>query len=79
MQKFSLLSFLKEHIDIEEPFILGCSAGPDSMFLLYKILETPYRKNLIAAYFNHNTRTQCKEEESFLLELGKKEGFQVEI
>ena len=49
------------------------------MFLLYKILETPYRKNLIAAYFNHNTREQCKHEEAFLLELGKKEGFQVEI
>ena len=79
MQNFSLLSFLENNISLDEPFILGCSTGADSMFLLYKILETPYRKNLIAAYFNHNTRKQCKEEESFLLKIGKKEGFKVEI
>lgn len=79
MRDISLLPFLEKHLTLDEPFILACSTGADSMFLLYKILETPYRKNLVAAYFNHNTRTQCKQEEDFLLELGKKEGFQVEI
>lgn len=76
---FSLLPFLEKHLSHDEPFILGCSTGADSMYLLYKILETPYKKNLIAAYFNHHTRDQCQQEEAFLQELGKKEGFQVEI
>lgn len=79
MKNFSLLPFLEKNLTPNEPFILWCSTWADSMFLLYKILETPYKKNLIAAYFNHNTRKQCAEEESFLQELGKQEGFQVEI
>ena len=79
MKEFSLLPFLEKYLSLDEPFILACSTWADSMFLLYKILETPYRKNLIAAYFNHNTREQCRQEEDFLLELGKKEGFQLEI
>jgi len=49
------------------------------MYLLYHILQTPFKYNLVACYFNHNTREQCKDEEDFLLELGKKEGFEVEI
>ena len=49
------------------------------MFLLYKILETHYKKNLIVAYFNHHTREQCQQEEDYLIDLWKKEGIQVEI
>ncbi|MCH8519063.1 tRNA lysidine(34) synthetase TilS [Candidatus Gracilibacteria bacterium] len=79
MQNFSLLPFFEKYLKPDEPFILGCSTGADSIFLLSKILETPYRKNLIAAYFNHHTRCQCEEEAYFLQELGKKEDFIVEI
>ncbi len=75
----TLLPFLEKHLTPDEPFILACSTWADSMFLLYHILQTPYKKNMVAAYFNHNTREQCKQEEEFLLELWKKEGFQVEI
>jgi len=49
------------------------------MFLLYKILETPYRKNLVACYFNHKTRPETEDEEQFLIKFGKKEGFEVEV
>jgi hypothetical protein len=39
------------------------------MFLLYKILETKYAKNIIACYFNHKTRLETDLEERFLEEL----------
>ncbi|QFR39317.1 tRNA lysidine(34) synthetase TilS [Candidatus Gracilibacteria bacterium 28_42_T64] len=71
--------FLTQYIKPDEKIILGCSAGPDSMFLLYKILETKYAKNLIVCYFNHKTRPETDEEEIFIAKLGKKEGFTVEV
>lgn len=76
---FTILPFFEKYFAVDEPFIIGCSTGSDSMYLLYKILETPYRKNMIAAYFNHHTREQCSQEEAFLCELWKKENFTVEI
>jgi len=39
------------------------------MFLLYHLLRTDYKKNIVACYLNHNTREQCKREEQFLEEL----------
>ena len=70
--------FLEKYYKIDEPVILACSAWPDSMFLLYKILETSFRKNLVVCYFNHKTRPETDIEEKFLEELWKKEGFLVE-
>ncbi|USN58937.1 MAG: tRNA lysidine(34) synthetase TilS [Candidatus Peribacteria bacterium] len=49
------------------------------MFLLYHLLKTPYKHQLVVCYFNHKTRPETDEEEAFLEELGKKEGFKVEI
>lgn len=79
MNNFSLLSFLEVYLTLDEPFILWCSTGADSMFLLHQILKTPYKKNLVATYFNHHTRSQCEEEANYLLEFGKQENFTVEI
>ena len=76
---FDILPFLEKYISPEERFILACSTGPDSMFLLHQILKTPYKKNLVVAYFNHKIRVEADEEEAFIEELGKKEGFTVEI
>jgi len=39
------------------------------MFLLYKILETKYKNNLVVCYFNHKTRPETDEEESFIEKL----------
>ena len=36
----SIQNFLEKYYSKQEPIILACSAGPDSMFLLYKILES---------------------------------------
>ena len=49
------------------------------MFLLYHILQTPYKDNLVACYFNHKTRSECDQEEAFLQKLGKEHGFSVEV
>ena len=69
----SIQNFLEKYYSKQEPIILACSAGPDSMFLLYKILETDYKKNLVVCYFNHKTRPETEIEEKFLEELCKKE------
>lgn len=77
--KYDISPFLEKYYTSNDPIILGCSTGPDSMFLLYKILETPYKKNLVACYFNHKTRPESDEEEAFLIKLWEKEWFQVEV
>jgi hypothetical protein len=41
------------------------------MFLVYKILETKFAKNLVICYFNHNLREEAFEEERFLEDLAK--------
>ena len=76
---FDIKTFLDRYYKDWEPVILACSAGPDSMFLLYKILETGYSKDLVVCYFNHNLREESKEEEIFLEDLGKQKWFKVEI
>lgn len=74
-----LESFLGQYFSENESIVLWCSTGADSMFLLYKLLETKYKKNIVACYFNHKTRPETEQEEKFLFELGKKEWFQVEV
>lgn len=76
---FNAQDFLEKYYAPEEKIILACSTGADSMFLLYKLLETPYKNNIVACYFNHNTREQCAKEEAFLLALWEKQWFAVEV
>jgi len=71
--------FLEKYYNQEEKIILACSTWPDSMFLLYKILETNYKSNLVVCYFNHKLRQESDEEEKWIEELWKKYWFIVEI
>lgn len=75
----NLEEFLEKHYKIDEPIILGCSTWPDSMYILYKILETKYAKNLVACYFNHKLRDESESEEKFIEELAEEKWFKVEI
>ena len=77
--KLDIQKFLEKYFSPDEKIVLWCSTGADSMFLLYQILETSYKKNIVACYFNHKTRVACDDEESFLVKLGEKQWFQVEI
>lgn len=71
--------FLDKYYTQNEPIILACSTGPDSMYLLYEILKTPYKDNLVACYFNHKLRDEADIEEKWLEELGEKMWFKVEV
>ena len=71
--------FLEKYYTKEEPIILACSAGPDSMYVLYKILKTDFRDNLVVCYFNHQTRPETVDEENFLKEFCKKEKVAFEV
>jgi tRNA(Ile)-lysidine synthase len=71
--------FLKQYLSPDDKIILACSTWPDSMFLLHKLLETSYRNDLIVCYFNHKTRPETDTEEQFLIDLWRKEWFQVEV
>ena len=79
MHTFWVQQFLGKYLKDDEKFILWCSSWADSMFLLHEILKTPYRKNLIVAYFNHHTRCQCDEEESYLKSLCRREKINFEL
>ena len=77
--EFNIEHFLEKHYNENEKIILACSTWPDSMFLLYKILESKYKKNLVVCYFNHKLRKEADDEEKWIEELWKKEWFTVEI
>ena len=71
-------TFLEKYYQPNETIILGCSAWPDSMYVLYHILETSFAQNLVVAYFNHKTRPETDEEEAFLETLSQKKWFKFE-
>lgn len=73
-----LESFLKKYYTQDEKVILACSTWPDSMFLLYELLKTSYKKNIVACYFNHKIRIESDIEEEFLINFWKINWFQVE-
>lgn len=75
----NLENFLQSYFSTTDKVILACSTWPDSMYLLYHILETSYKDNLVVCYFNHKLRPEADEEEKFIEELGKKLWFQVEV
>lgn len=72
-------NFLKKYFKKDEKIIVWCSAWPDSMYIVYKILETDFAKNLVICYFDHNLREESKEEIIFLEKLAKEKWFQIEI
>jgi hypothetical protein len=39
------------------------------MYLLYEILDTKYKDNLVVCYFNHKTRPETDIEEEFIEKL----------
>lgn len=79
MTNFNIKTFLEKYYKKDEPVILACSTWPDSMFLLYQILQTSYKDNLVACYFNHKLRVEADEEEVWIENLWKKLWFKVEI
>ncbi len=75
----NLETTLEKYFTLDEPIIVGCSTGSDSMYLVHQILQTKFAKNLVVWYFNHKLRKEADEEEIFIENLWKKLWFQVEI
>jgi len=75
----NIQTFLEKYYKADDKIILACSAGPDSMFLLYQILDSQYAKNLVVCYFNHKTRPETENEEKFLENLAKQKWFEIEV
>lgn len=72
-------NFLKKYYSDSDIIILACSCWPDSMYLLYELLKTTYKNNLVVCYFNHKLRVEADEEENYIENLWKELGFKVEI
>ena len=79
LNMFKIQDILEKYYKPNEKIILACSTWPDSMFLLYKIIETNYKNNLIVCYFNHKLRPEADDEEKWIEDLWKKHDFIVEI
>ena len=65
-----VLEFLKEKVNLkrEDSVVIGVSAGPDSMCLLYLLqkLQKSIGFKIIVAHINHKKRIESEEEEHFL-------------
>lgn len=57
---------LSKYIEKDEKIILACSGWPDSIYLLYQILESDYKNNLVIAYLDHSIRTESVEDTKLL-------------
>ena len=64
------ISFIKNlNISAEEPVIVACSGGPDSMYLLYVLKSLGL--NVVCAHVNHNVRVESVDEYKFMEEYCK--------
>lgn len=68
----NVYNFLKKTVCLKanDRIVVGVSAGPDSMALLYilKELQKVIGYKIIVAHINHNVRKESREEETFLRE-----------
>lgn len=71
--------FLSKYITKDEKIILAISCGPDSMFLLDKIINSDYKNNIVAVYFNHKLRQQSCDEQKFFIEFCNKNNIEYEV
>lgn len=73
----NVYEFLEKEIALNknDTIVVGVSAGPDSMALLYilKELQKINKFKIIVAHINHNLRKESKEEEEFLKAYCEKE------
>lgn len=68
------LKYLQNLLKPNDIVVVATSTGPDSMFLLYQLLEFKEKYNLqiIVAHVNHHLRDQSAEEEKFIKQFSKK-------
>ena len=62
------LEYLKKLLKKDDSVVVGVSTGPDSMALLYLLMEVRKKINIniVCAHVNHNVRAESKDEAIFL-------------
>ena len=68
------LEYLKKILKEKDIVVVGVSTGPDSMALLYLLMEIRKKKDIsiVCAHVNHNVRKESKDEAIFLEDYCKK-------
>ena len=68
------LEYLKKLLKDKDSVVVGVSTGPDSMALLYLLMEIRKKTNIniVCAHVNHNVRKESKDEAIFLEDYCKK-------
>ncbi len=68
------LEYLKKLLKKDDIVVVGVSTGPDSMALLYLLMEVRKKLDIkiVCAHVNHNVRKESKDEAIFLSEYCKK-------
>ena len=68
------LDFLRKVLKKDDIIVVGVSTGPDSMALLYLLMEIRKKINIniVCAHVNHNVRKESKDEAIFLEDYCKK-------
>lgn len=68
-----LAQFVKEHLDLRSPIVLGLSGGPDSMCLLHLLLD--FRKKmpfeLHIAHVDHGWRQESRQEARIITQMAE--------
>ncbi len=68
---FTVKEFLERHLKPVAPVLLGISGGPDSLALLYLLLECKVPMDLHLAHIDHGWRTESKEEARLLAKMAE--------
>lgn len=71
--------FLWKYFTQKEKILIACSAGVDSMTLLHHLFQSSWYENIVICHFNHQTRSECEEEEKYLTKLASKKWIKIEI
>jgi len=75
-----LTSFLDKYFaNNNEPILVACSTGPDSMYLVHALLQTDFYDRVILLYFHHHLREEADEEVRFFQHFCQKYSLQYEI
>lgn len=72
-----LKAFLKKYsISPNDPLIIACSGGPDSMYLLCETAKVHPKEHIVVAHFNHGIRgTESDGDETFVRDFCESRGF----
>jgi len=80
LSMIDLTPFLeKYYAHNDEPILVACSTGPDSMYLVHGILATNFHERILPLYFHHHLRPEADKEVQFFQYFCHKYGLPYEV